>query len=383
MKKLLTISKDGSIKVASQIVYSILPEFVYLPITKDAQILVKKKKIKKGEALFSIQNKITYSSVSGNILNIVSLKNYLGQDQLYLKIKNDFQENDNYQGVDEFTTITIRTSLPEKMKEKSDFDTKRFHKKEVLILHGIEDEPYLANKPFLHRYYANEILQMLDVLAEAFTIPKIDLYFKETDRESIEEMEKVIGTYPNMEIHILPDVYPLENKEVFCDYLHLDDKAIIISTEEIMDMYRELIRERRKDTILVTITGDAIENPQVICVKIGSLIKPILEELIHFKNEEYEIYFNGLMNGVRSEIENVVFTEDVRAIYFMKKRVLIEKNCIHCGKCIEVCPRKCNPYRAYITNGSKKEEKCIHCGLCTFICPSNIELDRFLRGNDL
>ena len=374
MKKLLTIAKDASIKVSSQITNYLEPTYIYLPITEEILQDVEIKKVKKGEKLYEINGKNIYSSVSGRIVGI--LKN--GKNQ-YLEIKNDYKEEDLYKGMHEFTTVNIKTNFAQKIKENSSFDTQEFQNKKRLVLNGIEDEPYIANRPFMHKHETTAILQMLDCLAETYHIPEIRIYLKENDRESIEAFEECIGTYPNITISILPDYYPIGNEKILREYLKLTNDTVILKTETVVDLYLNTIRERQKDVTYVTITGNAIKNPQVFRVKIGTRANELIQNYIEFKEKDYKIFLNGIMNRQEIQIENIVITEEVRAIYFMKPLTYHPKKCIHCGKCDEVCPRKCHPYLVVQTKGAYPNNDCIHCGLCTFICPSFIDLNEFLK----
>lgn len=374
MKKLLTIAKDASIKVSSQITNYLEPTHIYLPITDESLQNIEIKKVKKGEKLYSYQGKDIYSSVSGRIVGI--LKN---KEKKYLEIKNDYKEEDLYKGMHEFTTVNIKTNFKQKIKEYSNFDFQKFQNRKILILNGIEDEPYIANRPFIHREETLSILQMLDCIAEVFDISEIRIYLKENDRESIEAFEERIGTYPNMSISILPDYYPIGNEKILREYIKLDEEACILSTETLVDLYLNTIRERQKDVTYVTITGNALKNPQVFRVKIGTLASELVQKYIEFKEKNYKVFLNGIMNRQEINLEGLVITENVRAIYFMKPLKYQPKKCIHCGKCDDVCPRKSHPYLAVQTQGAFKNAECIHCGLCTFICPSYIDLNEYLK----
>lgn len=379
MKKLLTIAKDASIKVSSQITNYLEPTHIYLPITEEILQNTEIKKVKKGEKLYSYQGKDVYSSVSGRIVGILKTT-----EKSYLEIKNDYKEEDLYQGMHEFTTVNIKTNFSQKIKEYPNFDVQKFQNKKILILNGIEDEPYIANRPFIHKQETSSILQMLDCISEVFAIPEVRIYLKENDRESIEAFEERIGTYPNMSISILPDYYPIGNEKILREYVKLDEDACILTTETLVDLYLNTIRERQKDVTYVTITGNAIKNPQVFRVKIGTLASELVQKCIEFKEKNYKVFLNGIMNRQEINLEGLVITENVRAIYFMKPLKYQPKKCIHCGKCDDVCPRKSHPYLAVQTKGVYTNTECIHCGLCTFICPSYIDLNEYLgkRGEE-
>ena len=371
MKKLVTLSKDPLIKVSSRMTPFLEPEYIYLPIDEEIRQNIEYKKIKKGDFLYSWQVKSWYSPVSGKIIGF--LKNSQG---LFLKIKNDYREEDSYNGVKEFTTMSIRINFQNQIKEDSNFDRQKFDKKKTLILNGMEDEPYAATRTFINKMKSQEILEMLDLLRETFQMNEVLIYIKENDRESIESFSKYLGTYPKISLQILPDYYPIGNEKILKNYLKLTEESLIMKSEEVYDLYLKMIRDRKKDTTFLTITGNAIENPQVFEVKIGTSLKEIVKEFIHFKTNEYAFYINGLMHRETAVLEDVILTPKIRVLYFMKPLHYKTKPCIHCGKCNDICPLKCNPYLA--VNKKETSNNCIHCGLCTFICPSYIDIEKFL-----
>ena len=188
MKKLVTLAKDPLIKVSSRITSFLEPEYIYLPIDEEIRQNIDYKKVKKGDLLYSWQGKKQYSPVSGKIVGF--LQNSQG---LFLKIQNDYREEDSYNGVKEFTTMSIRTNFQSQIKNFPDFDWSKFKNQKTLILNGIEDEPYAATRTFLNKLKSQEILEMLDLLRETFQMNEVLLYLKENDRESIEAFSKYLG----------------------------------------------------------------------------------------------------------------------------------------------------------------------------------------------
>ena len=64
-----------------------------------------------------------------------------------------------------------------------------------------------------------------------------------------------------------------------------------------------------------------------------------------------------------------------------------ERDCIKCGRCVEVCPMELYPlyYAFYGKRGEwakaveYKVEDCIECGCCEYICSSKISLLSFIK----
>ena len=64
-----------------------------------------------------------------------------------------------------------------------------------------------------------------------------------------------------------------------------------------------------------------------------------------------------------------------------------ERDCIKCGRCVEVCPMQLYPlfYGFYGKKGDLgkaieyKVEECVECGCCEYICAAKIALLSFIR----
>lgn len=378
MKKSITIQKDPKIKVQSKYLKYLMPTKVYLQISKNAQMQVKKRNVLKGDIIYVDNNESFYSPISGTIDKIIPNN----KDGFYLVIKNDFKENATYKGLKEFTTIKIRTDFLNRIKECSLINYEELKNIDYLLINGIDDEPYIANKMMIHTNFAQEIMQMVDILKDAFKIKKVFFCLKETDRESIEKISDVIDIYDGIYLKIIADVYPLSYNNVFQKYLSLSGSKKILTTEEIYELYIEIIKERKKDTTFITITGDIVENPLVIETKIGTPLKEIIKENITLKSEDYTLILNGLLKGREESLEEVIIDEHIVAAYFMSKQIPKSLECIRCGKCIEVCPNNCNPYYCYLKKTKQHIKNCNECGLCTYICPSHIKLYDYIGGNN-
>ena len=363
MKKLLTIKKDNAIKVNSQITNFFEPSYVYLPISSQEKIT--KKKVKKGEVLYSVHNREIVSPISGTITEVVTFA-----DEPYLEIANDFKEEDFYKGKNELTRTSLYKNFKENLTDCSWFLGEKLEGKKEIDLNAIEDEPKLASKTFLHVLEMEALLEMLDCLGNVFNISSLRVFLKETDRESIEAFLKYNGTYENISLEILPDFYLLGEDTILRQYAKLEDDTVILHSEELYELYVEKIRMRSNDLILLTVTGDMLINPQVFRVKIGTKFSELLP-FLKIKEGPVNIYYNGLLKRKTCDIESLVLTKDTRAVFFMKPLKLKRMPCISCGKCNLVCPVEENPYRA-LKDKNYKPKNCISCGLCDYICPSNI-----------
>ena len=382
MKREITLKKDFDIKLQNQITKHLTPKYVYLPIPNGDEIH-SSIKVKKEE---KITNQLI-SPVSGSVVGMKYCMTPTGSVKKCLAILNDYKETflERHAMRKKMTKISLEQMLIELREfHYNDLSQKILDKKEadLLILNGIEDEPYVANEIFIGSNDTNMILETLDALKEIIGTKEIKIVIKNNDREGIESYSNFLGTYPQIDLVYVPDYYLLGREEYLKKYLQINSSNLILKPSELRIIYNTLKRRRYVTEHIFTISGNAITNPQIIEAKLGSSVSEIIKEYIHLKKCEYVIYVNGLMTGRKMDLENVIVTEELKSILFMQKENLEESPCINCGKCYQICPKGCNPREFLRTHNKKDIENCIDCGLCSYICPSFINLRKVIKGEE-
>lgn len=373
--KLERLDKDYSIKLKSQVVEYLNPDYIYIPIEEKPISLKKEEKIKKGTMLFDS----VYSSISGTLIGLKKCTIASGKETKCLVIANDFQE-----------MLELRTATRKKINQLTKQDIEKdvkdisldnlFNKKNYkhIVISGIDDEPYIANETFVQKENAKLLLETIDALLNVFEGSKATIAIKNIDSESINAYNKYLGTYKNIELRLVEDLYRIGKEKNLIEKLRITEEYLFMTASEVFYLYNNLKKRKPIFEKYITISGNAIDNPQVFNVKLGAKVMDILSMYYNLNLEDYDVYVNGLMSGEQFDINDLIVTKELNGLIIMKKESQMEKNCILCGKCIEICPIKSNPLLAY-----QKKEKipCIQCGLCSYICPSYINLRKYIKGD--
>lgn len=380
MQRLIEIPKDPTIMVSSQVLNFDKPDLVFIPITKEAKLLIKKSDdILLGTPLFKLAKKVIKSPISGNIKGISDSITVNGPTKV-LVIENNYKEA-------YLKKPSIINSIKNIKKEKltsllkSEFSINLNEKKE-LVLSSFDDEPYVVTENFYLFLYFEGYLELLDELSQIYNL-KITICVKSTNSENISKLLECLGMYPNINLKIVPNLYLLNKEDILLQYLNFTKKdTIIIKASNFYDIYNLIKRNRPLSDKLITITGNGILNQTVIRAKLGSKVKDIINSLIKLKDEPLDYILNGLMAGRKCDIDNLIVTKDLNSIFIMKKSAIKkEEKCINCGACIDICPVKINPLLLQNEQYYKKnKDKCIKCGLCSYICPSYINFNKYLEG---
>jgi len=102
---------------------------------------------------------------------------------------------------------------------------------------------------------------------------------------------------------------------------------------------------------------------------------------------------NGMLSGTAQVTDEVPVIKTTTEITVQGPlEVLREKtgSCVHCARCVDVCPVNILPGRiaAFADVGKYDEceklhvQSCVECGLCAYVCPSsrhNLQLIRFAK----
>ena len=377
--KLITLKKDHDLVLKENITDYLNPNYIYLPITSDTRLKINPNNyIYKDDLLYGLN----YSPISGKIFGVKNGYTLNGLQKL-LVIQNDFKEKQakkigirkNIRNInkDDFLNLVEKYDQTILEKLKNNF--------EKIIVNCIEEQTYVANYIFINKSYSKEILDMIDAISCIFNIKDISIIIKDTDFSTISIYNNILGMYPNFSLRLLPNKYLITREENLKKILQIKENYLYLNIEDLYYLYQYLKKNKYKEHKFITITGDAIDNPQVIMCKIGTSLEDIINNIITFNTEDYIVLANSLLTNNVIPIKDFIITSDIRAIFIMKKNNIPEERCIKCGKCSEICPVNIKVSKL-VSNKKCDISNCINCGLCTYICPSNININKYLKGDN-
>ena len=375
MAKLIKLDKDTSIQITEKIQEYLTPDFVYIPFPARKEDLKKEKNILKASNLYGD----VYAPVSGTLTKIE--KNFIPSGKLVncLVFANDFQEKkENNFGVrKKINNLTKEEILDSIYNSKLKKELERENVSTILIS-GIDDEPYIENESFLQREHTKYLTETIDALLNVYPNSKAYIALKSTDSKTILAYQNVIGSYKNIEIKLVEDLFLIGKEPFLTKYLHLKNNYIYLKSSDVYEIYINLKKRMPNLGKYITISGNGTKNPLIIKTRYGVSVLDIFKEFYQEDLSDCVFYVNGMMQGVCIDLNKLIVTNDLEGIVIMKKKKRVSRKCIKCGKCISICPIHSNPLIAY---KMKVNVKCMHCGLCTYICPSYIPLYKYLRGD--
>ena len=267
---------------------------------------------------------------------------------------------------------------------------------QLFIVNAVECEPYLTSD--YKNIESNLSLLKTGVLAlfKLSMAEKGCIAIKEDKKDQITalkstfegtpiEIRTVADRYPNGWERVL--VYELTGKRY--GRLPMEVGCILNNASTAIALGNALINGMPIIDKVITVSGNAVKNPQNIIVPIGTKASEVIDAVGGYVDgiDDVVLIAGGPMMGKAIPNDQFVICPQNNGLTVMKDEPKVEVPCLRCGRCTEVCPAGLEPVT--IAGAAKqfdtlKLEKlctldCIECGLCTYICPSKIDVTENVR----
>jgi electron transport complex protein RnfC len=281
------------------------------------------------------------------------------------------------------------------------FGKKTKRKIKFLIINGVECEPYLTADHRLMLEKAAEIIEGIEIIQKIIKVNKVIIGIEENKTDVMEVLtnkikEKALSfkiipvkaKYPQGDERML--ISALLGLEVPKGGLPQDIGVIVSNVATVYAIMEAVVFGKPLIERVVTVTGKAIAEPKNLKVRIGTQIAELIEECGGFCQTPAKIVVGGPMLGFAlADLSMPVIKGMSGIIVLTKKESTRFRNfpCIHCGRCVRVCPWNLVPTKLYkiIEHGGYEEAlqaglmECRECGCCAYVCPSEIPLVQSIR----
>ena len=271
---------------------------------------------------------------------------------------------------------------------------------EYVIINGAECEPYLTSDYRLMLERPEDLIVGLKVLLQLFDHAEGIIAIEDNKPEAIAKLQYLTDSDPDLEVKILKTKYPqgaerqviyvTTGRKINSKMLPADAGCIVDNVQTILAIYDAVCKSTPSMSRVMTLTGDAMAEPQNYQVKFGMSHAEVLEEAGGLKGEAKKLISGGPMMGMAMYDLNTPVTKTSSSILAMSEDE-VEKyeptNCIRCGRCATVCPSHLVPQmmaQAAERNDLDYFQKihgmeCYECGTCTFVCPAKRRLTQIFK----
>jgi len=356
-----------------------------------------------------------HASISGVVKDIISVNNAQGVPIKTVLIENDFENrlspdivpsNKRY---DEYT----REELILKIKNAgisgmggATFPTyakieSALGKAKTIIINCAECEPYITCDHRLLLEMPEKVIGGIEVLLYVTGAEKAIIAIENNKPDAIEKLSAMVKFNPKISISVLKTKYPqgderqiiysITKKQVPHGKLPADIGFVIfnaMTASAVFDAYKSGMPLIER---VVTVTGDCVKNPSNVLVPLGTSLMDVIDFCGGFIKEPKKIITGGPMMGQAQWDREMPVQKGTSAIialsYNSPKDTKMPSVCIHCGKCVTVCPMYLMPL--YLAEYGMREDlenceyfdvfSCVECGCCSYICPGNVPIVQYIR----
>jgi electron transport complex protein RnfC len=271
---------------------------------------------------------------------------------------------------------------------------------DVLIINGVECEPYLTSDHRLMLERGEEILIGTSILMKALKVSKALIGIENNKADAVAHLTKLATAFQGITVHALKVKYPqgaekqlikaLINREVPSGKLPLDVNTVVHNVGTAFAVYEAVQKNKPLFERVVTITGKSVAKPGNYFVRIGTPVKDLIAAAGGMPEDTGKIVSGGPMMGKALSNTDVPVVKGTSGIILFPADESLRREsmpCIRCSKCIQSCALNLEPYLLMTLSEKglfERAEKeritdCMECGSCSYICPANRPLLDYIR----
>ena len=355
-----------------------------------------------------------YATVSGTVKAIEPRRVVTGDNVMSIVIENDgLYEEVEWPEVKPFSELTREEKI-EMIREAgivgmggAGFPTavklspKDPDKIQYVIVNCAECEPYLTSDYRKMMEEPEYLIGGLKAALSLFENARGILAVEDNKQDCITRLKHLTKNENKITVKALKTKYPqgserqliyaTTGRAINSSMLPADAGCVVNNVDTVIAIYHAVMEGKPLMHRIVTVTGDAIANPQNFKVRIGTNYHELVDEAGGFIKEPEKIVSGGPMMGFGIFDLDVPTTKTSSALLCLTKdevAAMEPSACINCGKCVEVCPGRVVPRKladyaehydeeAFLKNNGME---CCECGCCSFVCPAKRQLTQAIKS---
>jgi len=271
---------------------------------------------------------------------------------------------------------------------------------DTLIANACECEPYITADDSLLRTNPEQVLNGMRILGDLLHAQRVVLAVEDNKKEAIAKVSKLLENDPEITLAVLPTRYPqgaekqliqsITGRQVPGGQLPVSVGCAVFNVSTFAAIHRAVEQGIPLTERIVTISGEAIAEPQNFIVRIGTPFYDLIEVAGGLHDKTERVISGGPMMGfAQSDLSVPVIKATNSILCLLKDENGAAENpvCLRCGKCVGVCPMRLQPLYMYrFVNAERLDElkrlnlmDCIECGSCAFTCPGKLPLVEVFR----
>lgn len=268
-----------------------------------------------------------------------------------------------------------------------------------IIVNCAECEPFITANHRLLLEHPMDVIGGVKILLIALGLHKATFAIEDNKKNAAEVLTELVGDSDMFDVKLLKTKYPqgderqivyaLRGVQIPTGKLPADVGCVIFNAETCAAIYHAVIDGMPLISRIVTIDGDCIRSSKNLRIPLGTSYRDVIDACGGITGKLSKIINGGpMMGNAQWDLEATV-TKGTSALLFFsdKYEKKTQPCCIHCGKCVSVCPMHLEPVYLSLFSRSSNLEKCLaynimscmECGSCSYICPGNVPIVQYIR----
>lgn len=273
-------------------------------------------------------------------------------------------------------------------------------KAEVIIINGVECEPWLTSDHRLMMEKADEILVGITLVMKALNVEKAIIGIENNKQDAIKLFNLKTKEYPQITVQPLKVQYPQGGEKQLIDAiigrqvpsgaLPISVGAVVQNVGTMLAIYEAVQKNKPLIERVVTVTGKEVKHPSNVYARVGISIEDLIAVAGGLPETTGKVVSGGPLMGKALASTDIPVTKGTSGILIIptleaKRKAM--KDCIRCAKCVSVCPMGLNPtllmnlteYEVWDRAEKNHITDCIECGSCSYTCPADRPLLDYIR----
>ncbi len=270
----------------------------------------------------------------------------------------------------------------------------------ILLINGVECEPYLTSDHSLMMEKGKEILIGITILMKALKVEKAMIGIENNKPDAISHLSDLAVSFNGITVHALKVKYPqgaekqlikaLINREVPSGRLPIEVGAVVHNVGTAYAVYEAVQKNKPLFERVVTITGKSVRHPGNYLVRIGTPVSRLIEAAGGMPEDTGKIVNGGPMMGKALNNPEVPVVKGTSGIILFPHDESDRSDvnpCIRCAKCVSACALNLEPFllmllaeKGFFERAeTEKITDCMECGSCSYTCPAGRPLLDYIR----
>ncbi len=275
-------------------------------------------------------------------------------------------------------------------------------KAELVIINGVECEPYLTSdyRNMIER--AEMILTGTEIVMRAVGVSRAVIGVENNKPDAVAHLREVIArdNYTGIEVMPLKLRYPQGGEKQLIaavtgrqvpppPALPISVGAVVCNVSTAIAIYEAVQKNKPLIERVVTVSGKELNSTHNYLARFGTPASRFLE-LSGIPEGDVKLLNGGPMMGRAVVDITAPLIKGCSGITILSGKEAArgkEMACIKCAKCVSVCPMGLEPYLLSKLAKSQKWDmaeqhnvvECIECGCCSYTCPSYLPLLDYIR----